>query len=661
MRSEIARVLPLLSLAHLDREFDYLVPPELDDVAQPGVRVRVRFAGRLVDGLLLERVAESDHPGKLGKLDRVVSPERVLTPEIASLLEAVASRYAGTRADVARLAVPPRHARVEAEPVPEVVPMPAPNVDVTAWQRYSHGDAFVNALGEGRAPRAAWQVLPGEDWPRRLGELAATVAARGQSALIVVPDQRDLDRVHAACVELVGSSGAVALAAGLGPAARYRRWLAALRGTAKVVVGMRSSIFAPVPELGLIAMWDDGDDNHAEPRAPYPHAREVALLRAHEAGCAFVAAGYARTAEVQSLVQSGWAHDLVAPRQILRESAPKVTVPGDSDHALERDPSARSARLPAVAFAAARAALDAGSPVLVQVPRRGYAPSLACGKCRSPARCRRCNGPLALPSGEGASAPTCNWCGVADTAYRCGTCGSPSLRAVVVGAGRTAEELGRAFAGVAVVSSGGSDVLPEVPAGPKLVVATIGAEPIVAGGYGAALLLDGWALLGRADLRAAEEALRRWMGAAALVRPAAAGGQVIVVADPGIPTVQALVRWDPVGHAEAQLAERSEVRFPPAIRLAAVDGSGAAIASLLESAELPTEVEVLGPVPLPDGARKPFAGDNPEPVEVERMLLRVPRAAGSALARALAAAQAARSARKADAPVRVQIDPVDIG
>lgn len=235
------------------------------------------------------------------------------------------------------------------------------------------------------------------------------------------------------------------------------------------------------------------------------------------------------------------------------------------------------------------------------------------------------------------------------------------MRAVVVGAGRTAEELGRAFAGVAVVSSGGSDVLASVPAGPKLVVATIGAEPTVPGGYGAALLLDGWALLGRADLRAAEEALRRWMAAAALVRPAPAGGQVIVVADPGIPTVQALVRWDPVGHAEAQLAERSEVRFPPAIRLAAVDGSGAAIASLLESAELPPEVELLGPVPLPDGARKPFAGDNPEPVQVERMLLRVPRASGSALARALAAAQAVRSARKVDAPVRVQIDPVDIG
>ncbi|NGP09695.1 primosome assembly protein PriA, partial [Rhodococcus sp. 14C212] len=111
----VARILPLLPLPHLDREFDYLIPCELDTEARVGVRVRVRFAGRLVDGFLLARAPSSEHTGRLGWLDRVVSPEVVLTPEIAALADAVAARYAGTRADVLRLAVPPRHARVEAE------------------------------------------------------------------------------------------------------------------------------------------------------------------------------------------------------------------------------------------------------------------------------------------------------------------------------------------------------------------------------------------------------------------------------------------------------------------------------------------------------------------------------------------------------------------
>ncbi|APE35716.1 primosome assembly protein PriA [Nocardia mangyaensis] len=707
-------MLPLLSPAHLDRDFDYLVPPELDEIAQPGVRVRVRFAGRLVDGYLLARLPRTDHTGKMMPLERVVSAERVLTPEILRLATSVAARYAGTRADVLRLAIPPRHASTEnggakkssskkkaaehhvtpprqveshaaaEEPGTESRPgglssqrdsgsagalagAPgdaasgadvAPVVDTAAWGRYVHGGAFVAALADGRGPRAAWQALPGEDWAARLAELAATVAAGGRSAVLMVPDQRDLDRLLAECIRLVGDS-AVGLSAGLGPAARYRRWLAVLRGQARIVVGTRAAVFAPAKDLGLIALWDDGDDTYAEPRSPYPHAREVAMLRAHETGAAFVAAGFARTAEIQAVVESGWARDLLAERQVLREVSPRISAPGDTDFALERDALARAVRMPGVAFAAARAAIKENAAVLVQVPRRGYVPSLACAKCRTPARCRHCNGPLALPQsadGEAAS-PQCKWCGITEAAFRCQACGARALRAMVIGAARTAEELGRAFPGVPIRGSGGGEVLDTVEPGAQVVVATVGAEPLVRGGYGVALLLDGWALLGRADLRATEDTLRRWMGAAALVRPR---GQVIVMAEPALPTVQALVRWDPVHHAAAELAARAEVGFPPAVRLAAIDGTTASIAELLDAATLPDGTEVLGPVPLPPTARTPFSGAD-SPAEVERMLLRVPRSGGAPLARALAAAQAVRSSHRSDAPLRVQIDPVDIG
>ncbi|MEV0433184.1 primosomal protein N' [Nocardia sp. NPDC050413] len=812
----IARVLPLLSPAHLDRDFDYLVPPELDEIAQPGVRVRVRFAGRLVDGYLLQRLSSTEHTGKMVKLERVVSPERVLTPEILRLATTVAARYAGTRADVLRLAIPPRHARTEAsgstttpkksaarvgetrtedadsstastrssrvtatspdetaaplrvdgtatglsEPVAEsgttatkssaasarrpaassatdrtgdsigsvdgrpssagradrtaeteastggvadaaadrtgqaVVAVrgapdsadaigteagfgggttgatanvaesdsatteSAPDVDVSAWERYLHGGAFVAALRQGKGPRAAWQAMPGEDWAARLAELAATVVAAGRGVVLMVPDQRDLDRLLAECVRLVGDS-AVGLSAGLGPAARYRRWLSVLRGQARIVVGTRAAVFAPVRDLGLIAIWDDGDDTYAEPRAPYPHAREVAMLRAHETGAAFVAAGFARTAEIQAVVETGWAHDLLAERATLRAVMPRISAPGDSDFALERDALARAVRIPGVAFTAARAAIKENVAVLVQVPRRGYVPSLACAKCRTPARCRHCNGPLALPhssNGEAAS-PHCKWCGITEAAFRCQACGARALRAMVIGAARTAEELGRAFPGVPIRTSGGGDMLDTVEPGAQVVVATVGAEPVVRGGYGVALLLDGWALLGRADLRAAEDTLRRWMGAAAMVRPR---GQVIVMAEPSLPTVQALVRWDPVNHAAAELEARAEVGFPPAVRMAAVDGTTESIAELLEAAQLPDQVEILGPVPLPPTARKPFSGAD-EPAEVERMLLRAPRSVGTPLSRALTAAQGVRSSHRSDAPLRVQIDPVDIG
>jgi primosomal protein N' (replication factor Y) len=242
----------------------------------------------------------------------------------------------------------------------------------------------------------------------------------------------------------------------------------------------------------------------------------------------------------------------------------------------------------------------------------------------------------------------------------------------VVGAGRTAEELGRAFPGTTIrLSGGGAPVLSAVAHRPELVVATPGAEPPATDGYGAALLLDGWALLARPDLRVSEETLRRWFGAAALVVPHTEGGRVVVMADSALPTVQALVRWDPAGHAATELAARAEVGFPPAVRMAAVEGTPDAVAEVLAelgvgigasgpgrgSAGAPHSVEVLGPVEL-----EPAENGSASPPEVrERALLRVPRADGKALAAALHAAQAARTARKVPDPVRIRLDPSEIG
>ncbi|ORV49907.1 primosome assembly protein PriA [Mycolicibacter engbaekii] len=647
----------MLSVPHLDREFDYLVTPEQSAEARPGARVRVRFHGRLVDGFIWERRADTDHVGRLGRLERVVSAEPVLTGEVRRLVEAVAARYAGSRADVLRLAVPPRHARVEREATtPPEPPVLAP-VDPAGWQRYGAGASWLAALGEGRAARAVWQALPGESWTERFVDAAAQTMRAGRTALAIVPDQRDVDALHRAVTARIEESAVAALSSGLGPATRYRRWLSVLRGHARLVIGTRSSVFAPLADLGLVMVWDDGDDSLAEPRAPYPHAREVAMLRAHLAGCAALIGGFARTAEAHALVTSGWAHDVVAPRAALRAARPRVVALDDTGYAEQRDPAARSARLPAVGMTSARSALAAGAPVLVQVPRRGYLPSLACARCRTIARCRHCTGPLSLPERGGAA--VCRWCGRQDPALRCARCGSDAVRAVVIGARRTAEELGRAFPGTPVVTSAGDTIVDAIEDGAALVIATPGAEPRAPRGYGAALLLDCWALLGRQDLRAAEDTLRRWMAASALVRDQASGGQVTVVADSAIPTVQALIRWDPVGHADAELATRAEVGLPPAVHLAALDGDPASVTALLEQTRLPDGADLLGPVPLPPGVRRP-AGV-PEELSIIRMLVRVGRDHGLALAAALRHGVGVLSARGSRHPVRVQIDPLHVG
>jgi primosomal protein N' (replication factor Y) len=287
------------------------------------------------------------------------------------------------------------------------------------------------------------------------------------------------------------------------------------------------------------------------------------------------------------------------------------------------------------------------------VPRRGYLAAVACARCRAQARCATCAGPLEISGSHGT--PGCRWCGALAADWTCGRCGSGQLRALVTGAARTAEELGRAFPGVPVRTSGGQHVLATVPAEPALVIATPGAEPVAPGGYAAALLLDGWTLLGRPSLRAAEEALRRWLNAAALVRP---GGAVVVLAEATLPAVQALIRWDPVTFSERELAERAELGFPPAVRMASVTGPSEAVAGFVGALSssgggLPDQAEVLGPVPVD-------AGPGVSAETRERALIRIGRRDGLELARALHAAQATRSAHKDGGAIRVQLDPAEV-
>lgn len=658
----VARVIVDVPLAHLDRPFDYLVPEDIADAAQPGCRIRVRFAGRLVDAYILERAETSDHEGPLAPVNRVVSPIPVLTQETARLARLVADRYAGSMADVLRLAIPPRHAAAERGPTEPVDRQALPARVDDEWSHYPAGPGFLAALAAGEAPRVAWAALPGAShWRAALAQAALATVAGGRSAVIVVPDQHDVDRLDAVLSEVLGRGWHTSLTADLGPAERYRRFLACLAGEVRVVVGTRAAAFAPVPDVGLVVCWDDGDDLHEEPRAPYPHVREILTLRAHEAHAGAIIGGFATTAEALQLVTTGWARRVAPDRDVVRAHAPRVSVAGD-DAELARDPQARTARLPSLAWQTARDGLARG-PVLVHVPRAGYVPAVACDRCRTPARCPRCSGPLSLSGRQ--AVPSCAWCGAIAGHWRCPECGNTRLRARMIGAVRTAEELGRAFPGVPVITSTGErhdrqsagsgtdhdadrgarrHRRDRVSSRPALVVATPGAEPVADGGYAAALLLDGWALLARADLRAGEEALRRWLNAVALVRP---GSPVVVMAEPAVRPVQALIRWDPWWHAERELADRHRLRLPPAVRMAALDGTPSAVRDLLDLAELPVGAEVLGPVPMSDGR--------------VRALVRVDRRTGPALALALRRAQGVRSARKSPDPVRVDIDPHPLG
>lgn len=666
--ARVARVAVDMPLAHLDRWFDYRIPPAMAQDAQPGVRVRVRFAGRAAAGYIIEVVDQTAQTGELAWLEKVVSPEPVLSPDQVRLCRAVADHWGGSFADVVRLAVPPRHATTEkATPSPWPLPEPQPRPVVGPLDAVSHSSGFLEALAAGGGPRAFWQVPPVAgpvgDWAEGFSQAVAGCLQGGRRALLVVPDQRDLTHLHTRLTERFGKGTVAMLHADLGPSVRYRDYLAVARGQARIVVGTRSAAMVPMADCGLLAIWDDGDDLHAEPRAPYHHARDVLAIRATQQQAALLVASRGRSVEVQRWVEQGWLVPLAMERTALRRATPAVKVAGDSDWALERDPMARSLRIPAEAFSTIRTGLTQG-PVLVQVARAGYAVALACARCHGAARCGSCHGPLRGGPGQGLE---CGWCGRVAGAFRCATCQGDRLRAPLVGAERTAEEFGRAFPGVRVIDSSRGHVIGEVSATPALVISTPGAEPVAEGGYAAAVLLDATLLLSRADLRVAEETLRRWLNAVGLVRPGSDGGTVCAVGPSQARPLQALVRTDPAGLAERELDDRREAGFPPAVRFAQVEGSAEAIDTLVVASRLLPEtdalpgaqvteplegLDVLGPVPVLAGSGP--AGAAPE--DLQRLTLRVPLGQGNELVRRVRAGLAVGSARKSP-PVRVRIDP----
>lgn len=666
----VARVRVDSTLPQVDRTFDYRVPAELSEDAVPGARVRVLFNGHELTGYIEERAATTDWTRtSLLPIKSVLSRVPSVAPEIFALAEALADRYASTVANVLRLAVPPRIAALDkkyapllpgyesaylgdsapesehmeseyaalghADPEPSAASDTSTHADPYAWlatpgapapfvldppslnpdapdaasvfSDYENGAEFIEDVAAGAATRAVMTVLPGHlehTWADVVATALATAATSGRGAIAVVPTAKNLDLLEAALAERLPADSFVRLSSDSTPHTRYHGFVKARLGRVPVVIGTRAAAYAPVANLGLVVCWDDGDSSLVERRAPYCHARDVLLLRASAENTAALFAGFSMSSEAARLVRTRWASHVRAPRALVRDYSPRIFSTG-SEFELARDPLAAMARIPHLAFEHARRALARG-PVLVQVARSGYIPSFSCERCRMPARCGECSGPLSVASGS--SVPSCSWCGHLAQQWRCSECGFTHWRYSAAGATRTAEELGRAFPNVPVISSAGDHVRASVGPEPALVVATPGAEPVAFGGYAAALLLDADKMLRFDSLRAPEAALRRWLNAAALVRPAALEGTVVTTASPS-PVEQALVRWDPAWFARQELEERAQTGLPPAVRTAAVTGAEADVRAFMEeflgSSALPERVReqlrIVGPVPLDQG------------------------------------------------------------
>lgn len=649
-------------LPHLDRPFEYAVTPATQ-AAGPGMRVRVRFSGKDTEGIVLGRHAAPTTDRALAPLHRLVSEDVVVPPAMMRVCEEVAERCAGTVGDVLRLALPPRHARAEkadraaAEKEPEAgepaEPPSAATPDADAHpaparpgDRYPGLAALLARAGsqEGPVPRASLTLDANDTWTEIAADAIGDLDTE-QGALVIAPDQRDVARLSRVLDER-GIAHEI-LAGTEGPEKRYRTFRRILRGATRVVLGNRSAAFAPVQGLALVICWDEADDLLEEPRSPYPHTRTVLQCRSAEERCALLFLSASDSVTLRALGDLGYLARLEPLPGPVTAVRPRIVAM--DEYLREREGASGRSRLPQEAMRVIRRGLEKG-PVLVQVPRSGYAPAIACTFCRTRAQCPHCSAPL---SQSGRNGPLhCRVCGRREDGYRCPECDRTQVRAMVIGSTRTAEELHRAFPGTTLKVAGGAHGAVEDDAVPDqaIIVATPGAEPAPPGRYAACLLLDADALLGRAAFDADIEAVRRWRGAIALVRSADEGGEVLVVGTSTLPAIRDLVAHRSTFFLDRVLEDRRELDLPPFRRVAEIVGDREACRAFLEAVELPDGTDVFGPVDL----------EGPDAAGRARAVVRIEPARSRELAVALRAGVAARSARKARGSLRVRLDPPDV-
>ena len=554
--SRIARIAIDSPLPNLDRLFDYTIPADFVEEISIGCRVKVPFGRSKTqkDGFVIEFADASGFDGKLAAIGQVVSSVPVLPTETYQLLKAVADRQACTLGDVLKLAVVTRSVAVERKFAAE-------------------NSGYSLSKKRDRATLTTTVVEPRNNrWVDRAIAFALNQQEDGFSSIVIVPDFRDLallkQQMESADVDFIDYS------ANRKPSERYNSFLQCLRPGAHIVIGARNSVYAPLVNLGGIYLFDDGDDNLVEPTSPYVHTRDVALVRQGLANCDLAIEAHYRSTECQRLVEVGHLKDVAEP--FIR---PKIAISDDES------------RLPTMAWQTIRkTALEAGNPVLIQVVGKGIARSTYCYECGQRASCHTCNGPIWIDS---SNTPKCRWCASNNLDFVCHSCGGRKLKQGGGGSTRTVSEIGKSFPGVQIIESTGDNPLLEIKHGKRIVVSTPGAEPKVPGGYGCVVILDASTALAKDSLRAQDMAIRNWTNAIAL---AADGGKIVVS---GLPQKlgQQLALWKLTEIASDELANRKELDFPPALRLASIQGEKSlvtAIASELDS----NTFQVLGPITL---------------------------------------------------------------
>ncbi|HEV3094067.1 MAG TPA: primosomal protein N', partial [Solirubrobacteraceae bacterium] len=435
--SAIAQVEPMTTARALRGPFDYLLPEELRAGIDIGSMLVVPFGRRKILGVVT------------GLCDRnEIAEEKLLAPlhaleldvplDLVELAEWLAQEYCSTLARALALVLPPaatRRLSTRKRALPRraehvrVGPVgPAPQL--TAEQARALADLH-GALARVEACTRLLAGVTGAGKTEVYLQVAAEALRQGGGAIVLVPEIGLTPQIVARFTERFGDTVAV-LHSRLTVAQRREEWRRLRVGEARVCVGPRSAVFAPIERLGLIVVDEEHDSSYKHEGDPRYDARTVAARRASENG-ALLLLGSA-TPRPESVRAAGASGMLRLRHRVDRRPLPEVCVLDMCEQAHGLHP------LTAQALAEVRAARG---KAIVLLNRRGWSNFLTCGSCGAVWTCPQCDVALVLHRAEDTLA--CHHCGHREPApCRC-DCGSTSVARHGAGTERVQHELARAL------------------------------------------------------------------------------------------------------------------------------------------------------------------------------------------------------------------------
>lgn len=500
-----AKVIVDIAHSQVDKIFEYSCPPDL----KAGSRVNVPFGGRVVDGFVIE-VCEtcSLPPEKVKPVKEVFDELPALVPECLSLTERISSRYKVPKALVLRLFLPSemrqgkvreiykKYARVKntqaefsksAKKQAEAYDFLKENAeyDYTALCD-KFGRAAVNALEKKgiidiekrRIKRNPFAEIGERDEPKILTpaqkeavesventeksvhlihgvtgsgkteiylQLIAKQLALGKTAIFLVPEISLTPQMLSKLRSRFKGEAAI-MHSGLSAGERFDEWWRLRSGEAKIAIGARSAIFAPLENIGVIIVDEEHEQSYVSETSPRYSTVDIAEIRAAYNGCKLVLGSATPSVESFLKAQMGRYNLITLPERINKKPLPEIIISDMRKEVKRGNNSAFSKAL--------REELDQtlkrGNQAIIFLNRRGYSQKLICRDCGFVAKCENCDVTLTYHSEE--NCLKCHYCG---TRYKmlsaCPECGGVHIRYSGTGTQRVVSDLNALFPGARII------------------------------------------------------------------------------------------------------------------------------------------------------------------------------------------------------------------